>query len=246
MKKILLICSLLTTTYTYANLGHRAGGDYYRNMPENSLIVLQESLTGKETGYAVQNSDQFLYLEFDVYETKDNIPVVFHDKRIKGLIPYNANNKAAYAVIKKNRKVPKYKKLRIKDLTLAELKSFRLWGEFDQQVPTVQEFLDTSRDFGLKKPMIVELKYLYTDIARTALLNMVEEYKDNYANHAAIILESNYDFGADVKVAFLGFRKNFKKSLGRSAQRKKWCKKIIQAGLHGVFRPRKHAINYCD
>ena len=135
---------------------------------------------------------------------------------------------------------------KIKDFTLEELKTFRLWGDYDQTVPTLQEFLDMSRNLGLRKPMIVELKYMYSDIGRQAMFEMVRDYKDHYAVHADIIYEDGYDFGENITTAFLGFKKNFKKSLGSKSNQKIWCQKFIDAGLYGVFRPRKHYINYCN
>jgi len=244
MKALLIILGLITSINTYANLGHRAGSSFYTQMPENSLIVLRESITGAETGYAVQHDENFVYLEFDVYETKDNIPVVTHDKKLKKRVSYNEYNKAAYLAIKSYRKIKKFKKLKIRDLTLAELKTFRVKGNYEQQFATVQEFLDLSRELGLIKPMLVEVKSLHSDIAREAIIRMVEEYKNEYTDQADIIFEERFDFGGEIAVSFLGFKKKFRKSFGKRAGGN-WCKKILDAGLYGVFRARKHSVNFC-
>lgn len=246
MKTLLLVMGLFVSTQSYANSGHRAGGDYFKHMPENSLIVLKESITGAEGGYALQFDSSFEYLEFDVYETKDNVPVVFHDSTIKRMIPYNDHNEQAYTTIEEYRNLPSYKKLRIKDLTLQELKMFRLWGDYDQTVPTLQEFIDMAKSLGLRKPMIVELKYLYSEAGRQSTFDIVNNYDDEYAKHANIIFEDGFDFGEGITTAFLAFKKKFKKSLGSTSNQEKWCQIFIDAGLHGVFRPRKHYINYCD
>ena len=53
------ILALLLPTDGFANLGHRGGSDFHKHMPENSLAVLEESITGAETGSAIQNNKDF-------------------------------------------------------------------------------------------------------------------------------------------------------------------------------------------
>jgi len=244
MKTLIMMMGLLLTMNAYpTNLGHRAGGDYFKHMPENSLVILKESLTGAEGGYALQFNKDFDYLEFDVYETKDHVPVVFHSSTIKRMIPHNVHNMHAYEAIRVYRSLYPFKDLRIRHLTLQELKTFRLRGDYDQSVPTVQEFLDLCRDLKLRKPMIIELKYIFSSMGRQALFDMVKDYNNHYAKHANIIYEKGFNFGEGVTTAFLGSKRNFDRSLG--ADPKKWCQLIINAGLHGVFKPYKHKINYC-
>ena len=63
MKTLLVVMGLFVSMNSYANTGHRAGGDWFKHMPENSLIVLEESILGSEGGYALQYADHFEYLE---------------------------------------------------------------------------------------------------------------------------------------------------------------------------------------
>lgn len=91
-------------------------------------------------------------IELDVQVTKDHIPVVFHDNtlsRICGL------------------------KRPIKNLTLKELKSLRLFNT-EEPIPTLKEVLDIVDG---KVPLIVEIKNESTDIGE---IKYIAEVLDNY------------------------------------------------------------------
>ncbi len=239
-KFILLFLTFISSVF--ANYGHRGGGDIHTHLPENSLIVLEESLMGEN---AIQFHENFEYLEFDVQETKDHELVVFHDKKLKRMIPYSGENKVVYdELLESNHaKRASYKRLKIKDLTLEELRRFHLKGHPDQKIPTLEEYLNLAKELGLKKPVAVEIKSLHSNEGRERLLELVSDYYHEYAKDEEIIFVPKYDM--PFKVGFLSFWWKFRKSFGWSPKKKKyWCNRIKDEGFHGVFVPIVHK-NQC-
>lgn len=241
MKKILLILVLVSTNIYAKNLGHRAGGgkkEYYSHLPENSLVALESSLN------ELQFDESFLYLEFDIQETKDGEIVVFHDKTIRRMIDKKQNKAALEDIAQENDFSfikRKFNYIKIKELTFEQLQRLHLTDHPDQKVPTLREFLDLSRDQGLRKPMSVEIKYIYSESAKNKVISMLEEFRRDYMDQADIIFEEEYDM--PFRVGFLGFKSKFKKTF--KDEDHYWCNKIKSAGLYGVFKPGNH-INLCD
>lgn len=245
---ILIFMSILTAQAK--NLGHRAGGgpkEYWKSVPENSLLALEYSLIGNKVKEASQNSDEFLYLEFDVQETYDHKLVIFHDEFIKRMIPNSGYNKAIYSKILKSKafkkRFPKFKRIKrfltIKHFTYEELRQFRLKGEGLQSVPTFKSFLELSKKLKLKKPMSIEIKKIRTRAAKEKLISMASHFYHDYMKSTDVIFAPKYDM--PYKVGFLTFPHVFYQTFGfRKKTRLKWCDKIVKAGLHGVFKPGKH------
>ncbi len=241
MKKILLVFLLLTTNIFAKNLGHRAGGgkgEYYSHLPENSLVALEHSLND------IQFDNEFLYLEFDIQETKDGKLVVFHDKTIRRMINKKQNIESLNIIYEEN-DVSYFKKklnlLKIYELTYEQLQTLHLTDHPDQKVPTLEEFLALSKEVGLRKPMSVEIKYIYSKQAKEKAITLLRNFREDYMENADIIFEDEYDM--PFKVGFLGFKSKFKKTYKDDDHY--WCNKIKDAGLYGVFKPGNH-INLCD
>ena len=167
MKKIyfkILLLSLIGSIFLEAeNLGHRLGGDIYSY--ENTLICYKKALKN------LQSKKNFKNVEFDIQETKDNKIVVFHDREIKRLIPKNKHN---LKVLKRVLKKKSFEKIRIKYLTLKEIKGLLLAKGVS--IPTLEEVLSSSVKWKLKKPMHIEVKTLHSDKARYQLIETINKY----------------------------------------------------------------------
>ncbi len=241
MKKIVLILLLISTNIYAKNLGHRAGGgkkEFYSHLPENSLAALEQSLL------ELQFEEDFLYLEFDIQETRDGEIVVFHDKTLRRMVNRKQNKEALDKIAKENGFSYIKKKMNlihIYDLTYAQLQTLHLTDHPDQKIPTLKEFLELSKEIGLRKPMSVEIKYLYTTRVKEKVIKVLEEFREDYMDSADIIFEEKYDM--PFRVGFLGFKSKFKKTYKDKDHY--WCNKIKDAGLFGVFKPGNH-INLCD
>lgn len=192
MKKNLFL-SLLYVFFNFninslagTNLGHRAGSSSFKGLPDNSLIALEASLKGTHGMGPIQKEKKFYYLEFDVRETKDKSIVVFHDNYISKMIPNQGANKAAIReiLLELNRENKSFRKsygdLRIKDLTIAQIKTLRLKGQFDQQVPTLDEFFRAIKKFSISKPVVVEIKSFHSDEGKLKLIAKVKKFKKEY------------------------------------------------------------------
>ena len=240
MKTFIALMILLNFSISAKNLGHRAGagkGEYFSQLPENSLIALQSSLQ------LIQYDKDFLYLEFDIQETKDGKIVVFHDKYIRRMIPYAQNAQELdqiYQEIDASFFKRKFNTIKISDLTYEQLSRLSLKDHPDQKIPTLKSFLETSKSMNLIKPMTVEIKYLKTDRAKLKVIEMMKEFNEDYMNDADIIFEVDYDM--PFKTGFLAWKSKFKKSYGKDP---KWCELIKRAGLYGVFKPGSHK-NQCN
>ena len=241
MKKVILILLLITTNISAKNLGHRAGGgkkEFYSHLPENSLIALEQSLL------ELQFNKDFLYLEFDIQETKDGEVVIFHDKTFRRMIDRKQNKAALEKIAEENELSylkSKMNLIRIHDVTYEQLQTLHLTDHPNQKIPTLEEFLELSKEIGLRKPMSVEIKYLYSTEVKERVIELLEQFREDYMDNADIIFEEKYDM--PFRVGFLGFRSKFKKTYKDKDHY--WCNKIEDAGLYGVFKPGNH-INLCD
>jgi len=161
--RIVFLIVVLSILINAENLGHRLGGNVYKY--ENTLVCYKKALKN------LQQKKEFKNVEFDVRETKDHALVVFHDNKIERIIPKNRNN---LKVLKRVLKKKKFEKIRIKDLTLKEVR--RLLIAKDVYVPTLEDVLESSIKWNLKKPMHIEIKFLKSDEARYKLIDLVNKY----------------------------------------------------------------------
>jgi len=172
---LMIVLSILTNA---ENLGHRLGGDVYKY--ENTLVCYKKALK------TLQQKKKFKYVEFDIRETKDHELVVFHDSEIERIIPQNRYNiKVLARVLKKKR----FQQIRIKDLTLKEVRELLIAK--DVHVPTLENVLESSIKWNLKKPINIEIKSLKSDEARYKLINLIKKYNKK------------------LDIGLIAFRKNF-------------------------------------
>ncbi|PMG80441.1 hypothetical protein BCU84_03630 [Shewanella sp. 10N.286.51.B7] len=165
-----------------ANTGHRLGGDIY--FPENTLYSFEYAIK------YLQASDKFHYAEFDVQESKDGYPVVFHDvKNIARIVPDNDYN---WTILSRFKDGETLKNLRISDLYLDEIVRLKL--ENNARIPELIDVLNAAVDLGLNKPILVEIKSLKTDDCRQKTIDTVANYKNK------------------LDINFLAFKSSFNKS----------------------------------
>ncbi|HWT74683.1 MAG TPA: glycerophosphodiester phosphodiesterase family protein [Mobilitalea sp.] len=123
---------------------HRGLHDNRSEAPENSLRAFQQAV---EHGYGI---------ELDVQLTKDLIPVVLHDYKLK---------RACKADIK------------VSEHTYEELRKYKLFRS-EERIPTFQEVLDTVNG---KVPIIVELKIPWkADQLCTRVSDILNRYQGLY------------------------------------------------------------------
>jgi glycerophosphoryl diester phosphodiesterase len=240
VKYLITLVLILTSINTFSkNLGHRAGGgkgEYYSHLPENSLSALEASLL------ELQYDKDFVYLEFDIQETKDGEVVIFHDKYIRRMISKKQNKEELdqiYSEIGASFIKRKFNLIKIKDLTYEQLMRLHLTDHPSQRVPTLDEYIEKSEELGLIKPMTVELKYLHSSKAKLEVIRKLKEFNNSYMKGADIIFEDDYDM--PFRTGFLAWKSKFKKVFGKDP---KWCQRVKEAGLHGVFKPGSHK-NQC-
>ena len=234
------------------NLGHRAGGDHFQNLPENSLAVLKQSLVGGAYGAPIQFDIGFQYLEFDVQETADGVLVVFHDDNIARMLPLESNQKAYESILNDDdvksrikRKKLKPKHIGIEHLSFYQLNTLFLRGEGKQKVPSLFDFLYSAMEWKVRRPVVVEIKKILTEAGRAELVRTVSWFHHTYLKHQLLLISSKFKIKG--KTSFLSYRKNFKKSFYPKSKKEKhhWCREIKNEGLVGVHLPWVHK-NMCD
>jgi glycerophosphoryl diester phosphodiesterase len=124
-------------------------------------------------------------VEFDIRESKDGKLIVFHDSKISRIVPKTKHN----LKLLKNKK---FKKIAIKNLTAKTISKLIL--ENNAHIPTLEEVLQASVNWNLKKPIHIEIKALNTDKARMKLIKIVDKYSKK------------------LDISFIAFSKNFYKS----------------------------------
>jgi glycerophosphoryl diester phosphodiesterase len=236
-----------------ANYGHRGCQDstsYFKKFPENSMLALQECLQGPN---ALQRNPKMHYLEFDVQETFDGKLVLFHDDGLTRMFNRTENVQAikdleASANIKSrlNRRTISFSSLKIKDLTLAELRTLKLKGFGNERIPELKDYMALARNLGLIKPLILELKYVRSDAATAEMLDLMQSFYHDYMAHVDVLIEDEFDFPG--VVTFLSFKGNIERSFGKigSQRHRFWCEQVRALGLHGVYRPIWHGKDYCS
>ncbi|MCA9321233.1 MAG: hypothetical protein KDB53_10890 [Planctomycetes bacterium] len=169
MHRVPLYCALLMVLaadqLAAQNLGHRMGGDVYP--PENTLHCYEIALA------KLQDDPDFHYVELDIQESGDGEIVVFHDTgSIHRMVPQSRHN---LGVLRPNSKRTSFDEIRIRDLTLKQIQGLVL--SEGAGIPTLKEVLDASVRWGLRKPMLIEIKSLRSDACRNQLLSLVAPYR---------------------------------------------------------------------
>ncbi len=246
-----MIILLALLQMSFANYGHRGCQDstsYFKKFPENSMLALSECLQGPN---ALQLHPKFTYLEFDVQETFDGKLVLFHDDGLTRMVNKTENAAAIKAIeasadLKKRLgKTPKFSSLKLKDLTLAELQTFKLKGLGNEKIPELKDYMALARNGGLVKPLILEIKHVRSDAALAEMLDLMQDFYFEYMAQQEVVIENDFDFPG--VVTFLSFKGNVEKSIGKigSEKHKFWCDQIRALGLHGIYRPIVHSKDYC-
>lgn len=133
-----------TTPFKNRHYAHRGLHDNRTSVPENSLKAFELAV---EAGYGI---------EMDIQLSKDNIPVVFHDKTLKRMC-----GKEGY----------------VWDYTLEELRQNTL-ADSKEQIPTFEEVLKL---IDGKVPLIIEYKMDNPNIKVCELGNqLLSQYKGVY------------------------------------------------------------------
>jgi len=238
---------LLTSQAIAANLGHRSGGDVFTHLPENSIEVLSLALSGDNTYAPIQDSPEFEYLEFDVWETKDHELVVFHDLSLKRLLPYEGDNIAVYNEMKKNGAVTKPTwLLSIKHLTLEQIKKLSLLGDSRYKVPTLEEYLEEVRKHDLIKPIVLEIKYIKSEEAKEKMIELFSRFKEEYMEGRDVVYVDGFDL-PKVSTQFMAFKMFFNLTFGLAPKaHKRWCGTLKENGFDSVSRCMFHRQNLCD
>lgn len=242
--KLLVVCLFLFLGLSaYAgNLGHRASGgakEYYKNLPENSLISLSRSL--KE----IQLRDDYLYLEFDIQETFDGSLVVFHDERLSRMIPYEHNIEVYeqfYRDLKFLRRIPFERRVtrdfKVSDFKLSELKRFKLKGSLEV-VPSLEDFFRVMERLNLRKPVALDIKVIKSVEAKEELFRLAKKYLDEVASKRRIVFESDYDM--PFKVGMIMNRSSFNTIFApHPIVKEYWCEKARDYGFKGLFKTYSH------
>lgn len=196
------------------NAGHQLGGDLYTDMPGNTCAVFCCAIRDFE-----KNAD-YLYSECDLRETKDNQIVIFHDWDIGDLVPDSPENRAALGV-------SKVTPIPIKDLTLAELKSLKLQGDYE--IPSLEDVLQCAVKLKIQKPLILEIKVLHSDKGRNRVIVLAKKYRDEHG----------------IEIHFSAFRRNVSRSFPRVRE---WLSQFENAGfrVYQVYRPKTKAYDLCE
>lgn len=196
------------------NLGHRLGGDVFTEQCENTLAVFRRSIA------EIEDQTEFRYSECDLRETADHQIVVFHDWDLKKLVPDNASNRRALDGTTVGAQ-------KICDLTLDQVKALRLHD--GQEIPTLEEVLETALELKLKKPLLLEVKFFHSDKGRQAAIEIAKKFRDQ----------------ADFEINFSAFRRNLKRSFPEATT---WRHRFQDAGfrIYQVYRPISHHHDLCE
>lgn len=250
MRFLLLLVLIAGTDLAMAkNLGHRAGSDYYRDLPENSLSVFMASCLGRDGEPALQNHLDFDYLEVDLKESKDGVIFLFHDSLIKRMIPENLQNQnvlrsLSEKISERKKRSYKYKKWKLEWLLASEIKQLKL--KHTGEAPTkLTELFAAIKSCGFSKPIILEVKSLKSREAKERLLFQMQELKRNYLDKVDIRITEGFDF--EKTFAVMGFRSAISDSFGskNSEERAYWCGRLGELDLGGIYTPFFHSRNQC-
>ena len=134
-----------------SNTGHRLGGDISK-FPDNTLEALRDSF---QKGEHLKKS--WKYIEFDLNETKDNVIVVFHDRKVK------------------KRAIGKLKKFKIINVNHSHFKDKLI--KKCCKVPTFQEVMAEIDKLNYTGKVMIEFKHLHSNKARQEVLDTVDLYR---------------------------------------------------------------------
>ncbi|MFK7765689.1 MAG: glycerophosphodiester phosphodiesterase [Mariniblastus sp.] len=194
------------------NDGHQLGGDLMQDLSGNTIECFEKGIEEYES------NDNWLYSECDIRDTKDGQLIVFHDWDISS-VPNSAENQSAIGGPVNGQAIC--------DLTLNQVRGLTL--KCGCKIPTLEEVLAKAAELKLKKPLLLEVKYLHSDVGREKLLELAVRYRDAY----------------EIEIHFLAFIRNIHRSFPNSEF---WLKKFSQAKfrVYQVFRPKTAEYDLCE
>ena len=212
------------------------------------MTALKAVLIGFDQYQPIQDKKKLVYVEFDLQETADGEIVLFHDDELDRLLPNNAINRESYLEILSDQETiarvgvenPSFKDLKIKHLTLLQLKTLKLGSSLTEGIATLDDFLEKSLLWDIRKPMTFEIKNFHSDEGRNKLIQTVKTYKNIYITQQRIRFEKKFDMDKS-GISFLAFKKNLKKSFPL----KKWCPIFRKNGFYKIYNPFFHK-NICQ
>lgn len=193
------------------NDGHQLGGDLMSDLSGNTIECFARAIREHES------KNSWLYAECDVRETSDHHLVVFHDWDISSLPDSESNRLALEEPVRDQA---------ICDLSLAQIEKLHL--KCGCKIPTLKAILSKANDLKLEKKLLLEFKYLHSDVGREKLLDLATTYRDQH--------------GLDIH--FLAFIRNVDRSFPESG---KWLSKFSESGfrVYQVFRPKTEKYDLC-
>ena len=194
------------------NAGHQLGGDVLNAYSGNTVECF---IRGVEK---FESLPSWRYAECDIRETKDHELVVFHDWDISS-VPNTPKNQQALGGPVESQPIC--------ELTLVQIQDLEL--ECGCRVPTLEEILETAIKLKLKKPLLLEFKYLHSDQGRMRLLNLALRYRDDHG----------------VNIQFLAFVRNVSRCFPDS---NRWLSRIKENDfrVYQVFRPKTEEYDLCN
>ena len=195
-----------------SNEGHQLGGDLFKELSGNTIECFEKGIENFES------RDGWLYAECDIRDTKDGHLIVFHDWDISS-VPNSAENQAAIGGPVSNQAIC--------DLTLDQIQGLTL--KCGCKIPTLEELLEKAVELKLKKRLLLEIKYLHTDVGRERLVELAIQYRD----------------GHEIEIHFLAFIRNIYRSFPNAEA---WLKKVSQSKFHvyQAFRPKTAEYDLCE
>ena len=194
------------------NDGHQLGGDLLSEIPGNTLEAFEVAITKLESQSA------YLYSECDIRETKDNQLVVFHDWDIRTVPKTELNREAIGEPV---REQP------LCELTLEQLQGLQLQGGC--RIPTLEEVLQKAVELKPTKPLLLEVKYLHSDVGRQQVIALAKRYRQE----------------GELEIHFLAFIRNINRSFPDPQQ---WLEECSKNGfrVYQAFRPKTEEYDLCE
>ncbi len=186
------------------NSGHRGGCDPKEGglaeFPQNSLICLMAVVHGValeiDGAEAVKlgpigTQPDFNYLEIDVQETRGHQLVVYHGhhgrvfkrRRSDGatirheFLNARLFRRISQNIVQRGGNRHSWRSATVADLTLGEIQSLYLEGDLVQRVPTLEAYLSEARSLRYDGRLIIDVKELRSETAKTRLLDLVASYE---------------------------------------------------------------------
>lgn len=163
--------------------GHRAGAHGYTGAYCENTIEAMQALVAEDNGPQGPVKDLH-YIEIDIQETADGELIVLHDRQLARTFPETGPNIEAYRQLCQESVRWPGTAANPKDLTIAQLRTLHVGGRQGLHAPTLEEFIRAFQACGCRRPLIVEVKALQSDIGRLRLLELLRLHKP-YADRLA-------------------------------------------------------------